>query len=104
MRNVAKILSMVSARCENTSNCSLCSDYVSNISAVDAIPCILVSALQTYHRLTVDVNHFLASTNPQISRNLTYANLQNLDMEEQEVTVITGSGLWSMSSLQNVTS
>lgn len=98
MRNVAKILSIVSARCESTTQCSLCSDFCNNVSAVDAIPCILVSALQTYHRLTVDVTHFLASTHPKLARNSTYANLQNIDdpdkdcgdLEPQEVTVING--------------
>lgn len=92
MRNVAKILSLVSTRCESNSQCSLCADFVANVTAVDAIPCILVAALQTYHRLTVDVTHFLASTNPSLSRNSTYRNLQDIDLENedtQEVTVIS---------------
>jgi hypothetical protein len=62
MRNVAKILNIVSCRCENTSNCTLCADFNANVAAVDAIPCLLVTALQIYHRLTVDVAHFLASS------------------------------------------
>lgn len=65
MRNVAKILGMVSSRCEASINCTLCADYNVNVGAVDAIPCLLVTALQTYHRLTVDVAHFLASSNNQ---------------------------------------
>ena len=84
MRNVAKILSIVSSRCESTSACSLCADFSSNVASVDAIPCILVSALQTYHRLTVDVTHFLASTNPRLSRNSTFCNLQDIDTEDEE--------------------
>ena len=56
----------------------------SNVASVDAIPCILVSALQTYHRLTVDVTHFLASTNPRLSRNSTFCNLQDIDTEDEE--------------------
>ena len=63
LRNVAKILSIVSSRCENVNSCSLCADYnASNAAAIDAIPCLLVTALQVYHRLTVDVAHFLSST------------------------------------------
>jgi hypothetical protein len=89
MRNVAKILSIVSARCESTSACSLCADFSSNVASVDAIPCILVSALQTYHRLTVDVTHFLASTNPRLSRNSTFCNLQDIDSEQDEERPLT---------------
>ena len=89
MRNVAKILSIVSARCESTSACSLCADFSSNVASVDAIPCILVSALQTYHRLTVDVTHFLASTNPRLSRNSTFCNLQDIDSEHDEERPLT---------------
>ena len=92
MRNVAKILAIVSSKCEHSSGCHLCSDYNSNVAAVDAIPCILVSALQTYHRLTVDVNHFLASANTNqashLSKNQTFSNLSGI---EQEVRIITSS-------------
>ena len=91
MRNVAKILAIVSSKCEHSSGCHLCSDYNSNVAAVDAIPCILVSALQTYHRLTVDVNHFLAASSNQashLSKNPTFSNLSGI---EQEVRVITSS-------------
>ena len=84
MRNVAKILSIVSARCESSNACSLCADFSSNVASVDAIPCILVSALQTYHRLTVDVTHFLASTNPRLSRNSTFCNLQDIDSTTED--------------------
>lgn len=89
MRNVAKILAIVSSKCEHSSGCHLCSDYNSNVAAVDAIPCILVSALQTYHRLTVDVNHFLAASSNQashLSKNPTFSNLSGI---EQEVRIIT---------------
>ena len=91
MRNVAKILAIVSSKCEHSSGCHLCSDYNSNVAAVDAIPCILVSALQTYHRLTVDVNHFLAASSNQashLSKNPTFSNLSGI---EQEVRIITSS-------------
>ena len=88
---MAKILAIVSSKCEHSSGCHLCSDYNSNVAAVDAIPCILVSALQTYHRLTVDVNHFLAASSNQashLSKNPTFSNLSGI---EQEVRIITSS-------------
>ena len=94
MRNVAKILAIVSSKCEHSSGCHLCSDYNSNVAAVDAIPCILVSALQTYHRLTVDVNHFLAASSNQashLSKNPTFSNLSGI---EQEVRIITSSKIF----------
>lgn len=89
MRNVAKILNTISSRCETNTQCSLCSDFNANPEAVDAIPCLLVAALQTYHRLTVDVSHFLATSQSYVSRNTTCMNLKDLD--PQEVTIVTGS-------------
>ena len=91
---MAKILAIVSSKCEHSSGCHLCSDYNSNVAAVDAIPCILVSALQTYHRLTVDVNHFLAASSNQashLSKNPSFSNLSGI---EQEVRIITSSKIF----------
>ena len=85
MRNVSKILNTISSRCENTTQCSLCSDFNTSPEAVDAIPCLLVAALQTYHRLTIDVSHFLATTNPYVTRNPTLANLRDLDAQEVSI-------------------
>ena len=60
-------------------------DFNANPEAVDSIPCLLVSALQTYHRLTVDVSHFLTTTtvttsnvSTNVSRHTSSLNLKDL--------------------------
>ena len=67
-------------------------DFNVNPEAVDSIPCLLVSALQTYHRLTVDVSHFLATTtvtnsnvSTNVSRHTSSLNLKDLGKIDKQL-------------------